>query len=595
MFITAGIYKDQAFDSKLQVSSRFIDFTSQQSVKELSAISNQLAKELASDRELRKLFSKTLKDRSQSDNLSDLLNDSFERRFHTAGLVNISKIKVYDTEFNFIAASTEGDAMEPTMNAGLKSILNKREGKDKLKKHFYFWNNDGKPYYSAVFPLGGLRIKGYGEIIVDPVHNLKNMEVQLDSAVSILSVNGKELFKSKAWPTNLTGYLVAEYKEINESNEQVLVIKSAFDSTGLISEMGETRNSILAFYTLLGSVFIFVSSKYLKKTLFQPMETMVSDMEAVASGDLSVNIDNYGVKEAHNLSNNLELLVEKLAENIMIIKSNSDLLLSSSNELLQATQKTQDGTTEQQEQTVLVAAAMEEMNATVTDVAASTSQASSSAQESLDKCSDGLISVKSVVKTVHMLSSNILESETKIKRLSEETQDISGILDVISGISAQTNLLALNAAIEAARAGEAGRGFAVVADEVRSLANSTNEAANDIRERVEKLQQGALSAVDSMNESRNSSDQAVKESEETGSSISLVSESVSFMNDVNMQIATAAEEQTAVVTEINQNIVNIKDISDSNLSLADDTAAQSRELVKIAQALRESVKYFKLY
>jgi len=587
-------YKEQAFESKSQVSSRFIDFTTKQAVKDLSETANQLGRELARDRDLRQLFITSLTDKTASSELSNELNGSFKRRFHTSGLINIEKIRVFDTNFNLIASSSKGADFPNYINENLKTLLLTRKGADRLKMHDYFWGSGSDVHYSVVFPLGGLRVKGFGEIVVEPTHNLKNIEQQLDSPIIIQSISGNPLFKSASWPSDLTNFIVASYDQVNKSNEAVIVIKSAFDNSNLVEEMGTTRNTILLFYVVLGGLFVLFSAMFLKKALFTPMDNMVQGMEAVANGELATEIKTYGVKEAHVLSNNLRLLVEKLAANITIIKNNADRLLSSSNHLLESTEQTQKGSLEQQNQTVLVATAMEEMNATVSDVANSTAQASTSAQESLDKCYQGKLGVENVVSTVHKLSSDILESETKIQKLSEETQDISSILDVISGISDQTNLLALNAAIEAARAGEAGRGFAVVADEVRTLANSTNEAANDIRNRVEQLQQGANSAVESMNESRQSSDKAVLESEETGLAIGLVADSLSFMSDTSMQIATAAEEQSAVVSEINQNVVKIKDISDDNHDQADINALQSKELVAIAQTLKESVKYFKL-
>ncbi|MBU2897046.1 methyl-accepting chemotaxis protein [Vibrio hepatarius] len=279
-------------------------------------------------------------------------------------------------------------------------------------------------------------------------------------------------------------------------------------------------------------------------------------------------------------------LIQILVNNISLIKDNADKLSVSSSALLASTKVSKNGTVEQQGQTTMVATAVDEMNATVQEIAAKTESASSSAQESLQKCKAGAENVNRVVDSVHLLSQSILSSEQEIKKLSEETQDISSILDAISGISDQTNLLALNAAIEAARAGEAGRGFAVVADEVRTLANSTSDAANDIRTRVEKLQNGAKSAVESMSLSRSQTEKAVEQSEQTGVAIEEVAESLSMMSDINMQIATAAEQQTAVVGEINQSIVSIKDFSDSNLNTADVTTTKGEELVGIAEQLR---------
>jgi methyl-accepting chemotaxis protein len=591
---TSILYKEQAFSANQKISARFIEVASNEAINDLKNLVSELGADLQSDKTLRKQFKKSLKDKAHLPSLVEKLGESFHRRFQTAGLLKLQKIRVFDTQFKMVASSTEGAALQDHLDDSLQQLLSKRQGTERLQSYGYFWGAKKQVYYSLFFPIGGLKLKGYGEIVVEPTHNLQTIEAPLSSAIQLLSQTGELLYQSSQWPQDLNHFVLATYSIKNKANQDTLFINAAIDNSQLSQEMQQTRNYILLFFLMLGIGFMIFSVIFLTKTMFVPIESIVHELEQVADGNLAVEIDDYGIKEAFVLSNTLKRLVVKLSDNIHVIKDNGDALLSASNALFESTTLTKEGMTMQQGETIQVATAMEEMNATVTDVASSTSNASSSAQQSLDKCTEGKQTVDTVIVTVNQLSNNILQSEVEIKKLSEESQSISSILDVISGISAQTNLLALNAAIEAARAGEAGRGFAVVADEVRSLANLTNEAANDIRTRVEQLQNGADNAVCSMNTSRETTDNAVTQSEETGNSIERVSEALLFMNDINMQIATAAEEQTAVVNEINQNVVRIKDISEDNAERADKTAMQSQDLIVIAESLIDSVSYFTL-
>ncbi|MCP5076525.1 MAG: chemotaxis protein, partial [Psychromonas sp.] len=195
---------------------------------------------------------------------------------------------------------------------------------------------------------------------------------------------------------------------------------------------------------------------------------------------------------------------------------------------------------------------------------------------------------------INKLEGEIINTATRLTQLAEEADNIGSILDVIRGIADQTNLLALNAAIEAARAGEQGRGFAVVADEVRSLAQRTQESTQQIQGLIEGLQKGTSEAVITMDKSREFVTSSVKEASRSGDSLNDISAVIAKINDMNSQIASASEEQSATAEQINQNIVAVSEISQQSAKNAETTVESSNGLSKLADNLNGSVKQFKI-
>ncbi|MDD4862908.1 MAG: methyl-accepting chemotaxis protein [Alishewanella agri] len=197
------------------------------------------------------------------------------------------------------------------------------------------------------------------------------------------------------------------------------------------------------------------------------------------------------------------------------------------------------------------------------------------------------------LKTIEALAQEVENSAQVISRLSEDSTQIGSVLDVIRGIAEQTNLLALNAAIEAARAGEQGRGFAVVADEVRTLASRTQASTLEIQSMIERLQTDASNAVKAMQQGQVQAQQGLSQAAQAENALQTISQSVTRINDMNIQIATAAEEQSSVAEEINRNIVNISQSADATAEGAKQTASAGDELAKLAARLQNLVGQFK--
>ncbi len=255
-------------------------------------------------------------------------------------------------------------------------------------------------------------------------------------------------------------------------------------------------------------------------------------------------------------------------------------------------EQTRQGVQRQRDEIDQVATAMNEMAATVQEVAQNTQSAMNAANEATEQARSGALTVTEAIGVIENLSASVKQAQEVIQKLSEDSTSIGSVLEVITGIAEQTNLLALNAAIEAARAGEQGRGFAVVADEVRTLAQRTQDSTKEIHAIVERIQGGVQHVVNEMGEVTEKAEHGVEQVEGSAMALSEISGAVASINDMNTQIASSAEEQSAVAEEINRNIININQVSQETADGAAVTSESSQRLSEMVAELRSMVHQF---
>lgn len=383
--------------------------------------------------------------------------------------------------------------------------------------------------------------------------------------------------------------MVTTARRVTESAnglQEVQVAKMSADrtqATALIS--GATSVAVL-----LGILMAYL----ITRAITAPINHAVAIASEVASGNLSVHIDNNQTNEVGRLMAALATMVSGLRELVRSIESGATNIAASAEELSTVTSQTSDGINRQKQETDQVAAAMNEMTATVADIARNAEQAFTIASDAANQATKGEHEVRETVNQVNSLSVEVGQSMEIIQGLQAETANIGTVLDVIKSVAEQTNLLALNAAIEAARAGEQGRGFAVVADEVRSLAQRTQSSAQEIEALVTTLQSSAKNSVSAMESSASLASHTLERATATGASIERITHAVDEIKQYNNQIATASEQQTSVAEEINQNVTRIRDVTDQSAASSNQTASSSSELARLGSELQTLVSRFRL-
>jgi methyl-accepting chemotaxis protein len=395
---------------------------------------------------------------------------------------------------------------------------------------------------------------------------------------------------------SLTERVEHEQDQLNRELEALQTRVEGFSEAAAVraEEHEHTAISLLWGIGLAGLVLGALVSWMVSRNIVRRLSEVAQGLAVIAEGDLTQSIDQDGRDEIANMKQSAQLMRSRLLEMISGINATTDQLSAAAEEMSAVTSQTSTGIQRQQSETAQVATAMHEMTATVQEISKNIAGTAHAAEEADRETTEGRNVVRETVEANQQLATQIEKATQVIHELEKDSESIGAVLDVIKGVAEQTNLLALNAAIEAARAGEQGRGFAVVADEVRTLASRTQQSTEEINIIIDKLQVGSREAVKVMTASCEQTRSVVEQATKAGDSLNTIADRVTRISDMSAQIASAAEEQSAVSEEINRNVVRINDMADETAAGAEQTAQASHDLADMASGLQRMVGQFRV-
>jgi methyl-accepting chemotaxis protein len=382
----------------------------------------------------------------------------------------------------------------------------------------------------------------------------------------------------------------ARIREIVAEEEKLIIVRGDQQTASSAIGIGVTIIGTLIAIAISSTIAFFIV-----RGIMQPINATNTILKNITEqGDLTKRVAITSGDEIGEMGEYFNAFVSKLQGIIREIVESATQLSVAAEQMSKVAADTNEGLNRQNSETVQVATAMTEMAATVDEIARNSQNGSDAASSSDREAKSGNQAVSITIKTINELAGDVENSAMILENLKGDSENISAVLDVIKNIADQTNLLALNAAIEAARAGEQGRGFAVVADEVRTLAQRTQNSTSEIENLISALQKGAESAVNAMEQNRTKAAETVEQAAQAGEFLESITQGVSTILDMNSQIAVSSEEQAAVAQEINRSIVSIQSISDETSAGATQTSESSKEVTILGNRLRQLVEQFRV-
>ncbi|MEW7973631.1 MAG: methyl-accepting chemotaxis protein [Candidatus Thiodiazotropha endolucinida] len=478
-------------------------------------------------------------------------------------------------------------------NPLVKALLAKGEGRTPLDKLLSAAKDDPnikeimRPVVFDGKEIGAVRL-GVNVAIVN--QRMSEMQSRFDKLIADSGAKVNTALQSVAQTINTS--LKSNFALVNEQSS-----KSSNDAQQTI----ETSASKLLWtqvgtMTVIGVLILLVLCVFFVMRVIIPLNYLKATMQDIAAGegDLTQRLPDKGNDEIAEVATAFNMFVSKIQQTLKQTSESMSELSGATSSLSNLAHQNSDSVNRQRAETQQVATAITEMAATVKEIAQNADSAASSAREANSEASQGKEAMAETVSAIDTMAAEVTNAAEVINRLESDSESIGSVLEVIRGIADQTNLLALNAAIEAARAGEQGRGFAVVADEVRTLAKRTQKSTSEINGIIENLQSGTRNAAQVMSGGLSAAKQTVDTACRAGEALDNIVQSVAAIMDMNTQIATASEEHTTVAEEIDRSVVRISEISEAAAEGSTQTADKSQELNDLGQKLRQLVNQFKL-
>jgi methyl-accepting chemotaxis protein len=457
----------------------------------------------------------------------------------------------------------------------------------------------------------------------------KGMQVKIYSAFPFPNRQGKQLdsFQKQSWQALNENPKDAFIRTVEQNNHQIVrvaiadtmtaqacvnchnshpdtpknnwqlgdvrgVLEVSIDIQDIIEAGQITAFKIVAILSLI-LIAIVVLMVFKFRGINYRLKSFGESLTKAAGGDLTTKADSSGSDEISVVCQQYNKLIDSTKNTVNDITQASENLLAETRELYSVNEISNSNITQQKIETEQVASAMEQMTAAIQEISGSISKSTEAIQQADDEAQNGSLIVTEAISSIDALAQEVSNAVTVIQQLEHDSNQIGTVLDVIGGIAEQTNLLALNAAIEAARAGEQGRGFAVVADEVRTLAGRTQQSTSEIQSMIEKLQAGVKNAVTVMNKSGTYTQDSVDKATAAGGMLNQITNTVSTINEMSTLIAGSAEEQSAVAGEISNNVMRIDQSSEQTVEAIGNAAEASKKVEQLAGDLQSLAHRFK--
>ncbi|PKF62306.1 methyl-accepting chemotaxis protein [Psychromonas sp. psych-6C06] len=480
----------------------------------------------------------------------------------------------------------------------------------------YTYENGDVDVFVNYQQLDGRGMSGVSKSFNDMVDYLNSFQIEKTGFVYLVDKDGLvKVHQNKSFSEtqNLGALyqfnaqpLLSQQNFAFKNTEQLIIASSYIPSLGwyviaevpkaeLYSALNESQNYMM--FWLLVTVIIFaIVSVLLAKSLIKPINTLAQLFKHLGEtdGDLTYRLPTNSSEEVKRLGEGFNSFISKIHSIVGDVANTSIEVRQASSTIYQDANQSKVVAQAQRDIATQVATAINEMGSTIAEIASNASHASQVTNQSSDQASEAQSIVDQSTQSILAMAKNMDSVSTNISSLAQKSSAISSVIDVIRGISEQTNLLALNAAIEAARAGEQGRGFAVVADEVRSLAKRTSDSTDEINQMITQLQNESQLAVESVADTKKSAEVGVQSAQKTDQALNEIVQNIQQISDLNTQVATATEEQSVVINEINTHVHSISDSSEESANSAANIATSSESLSLMAKDLDRLVRSFKL-